>query len=80
VHDLDVLLAESRRHSDGWDPAVIALWMEKIESARKTRLEQVRLRLTDKQSPFVAWRAALQNGRGLQPVPAPAAALVERPA
>lgn len=80
VHDLDVLRTESRRHSDGWDPAVIALWLEKIESARKTRLEQIRLRLTDKNSPIVGWRAALQNGRGLQPVPAPAAALVERPA
>ena len=80
IHDLDVLRTESYRHSDGWDPAVIELWLEKIESARKTRLEQVKLRLGDKDSPILRWRAGLQNGRALQPVPAAAAALVERPA
>jgi CHAD domain-containing protein len=80
IHDLDVLRAESRRHSDGWDAAVIELWLEKIEAARKTRLDQVKLRLGDKDSPILRWRAGLQNGRALQPVPAAAAALVERPA
>jgi CHAD domain-containing protein len=80
IHDLDVLRTESFRHSDGWDPAVIELWLEKIEFARKTRLDQVKLRLGDKDSPILRWRAGLQNGRALQPVPAAAAALVERPA
>jgi hypothetical protein len=80
IHDLDVLRTESYRHSDAWDPAVIELWLEKIESARKTRLEQVKLRLGGKDSPILRWRTGLQNGRALQPVPAAAAALVERPA
>jgi CHAD domain-containing protein len=70
VHDLDVLRAESRRHNLGWDPAVLALWLEKIESARKTRLDQVLLRLGGGNSPIIAWRAGLQNGRALQPAPA----------
>ncbi len=70
VHDLDVLRAESRRHSDGWDPAIVQLWMEKIESARKARLDQVKLRLLDKNSPLVRWRAGLQNGHALQPMAA----------
>ena len=68
VHDLDVLRAESRRHSDGWDPAIVQLWMEKIESARKARLDQVKLRLLDKNSPLMRWQAGLQNGHALQPV------------
>jgi CHAD domain-containing protein len=70
VHDLDVLRGESRRHSAGWDAAIVLLWMEKIESARKTRLDQVKLRLQDKRSPLVVWLAGLQNGRALQTVPA----------
>jgi CHAD domain-containing protein len=70
IHDLDVLRADSRRYSAGWDPAVIALWMEKIESARKLRLDDVRARLAGRNSPLTAWRAALQNGRGLEIVPA----------
>lgn len=69
IHDLDVLRAGSRRSSAGWDPAVIALWMEKIESARKLRLDDVRARLAGKNSPLTSWRAALQNGRGLHIVP-----------
>jgi CHAD domain-containing protein len=80
IHDLDVLRTESYRHSDGRDAAVIELWLEKIETARKTRLDQVKLRLGEKDSPILRWRAGLQNGRALQPVPAVAAALVERQA
>jgi CHAD domain-containing protein len=80
IHDLDVLRGESQRHSEGWDPAVMELWLEKIESARKSRLDQVKLRLGDKDSPILRWRAGLQNGRALQPVPAAAAPLVERQA
>jgi CHAD domain-containing protein len=68
VHDLDVLRAESQKQSAGWDPAVVTLWLEKIESARKLRLDQVRLRLADKNPPFAIWRAGLQNGRAMQAV------------
>ncbi len=76
VHDLDVLRADSRRYSAGWDPAVIALWMEKIESARKLRLDQIRVRLAGDHSPLESWRKALQNGRGLHIVPVAIEAVV----
>jgi CHAD domain-containing protein len=75
VHDLDVLRADSRRYSAGWDPAVIALWIEKIESARKLRLQEIRARLTGGNSPLTNWRTGLQNGRGLHVVPAAVSAV-----
>ncbi len=78
VHDLDVLRADSRLYGAGWDPAVVALWMEKIESARKLRLDEIRLRLTGSDSPLAIWRTALQNGRALHIVPA-AVSAVEPP-
>jgi hypothetical protein len=80
-----VLRAESRRHSDGWDLAVTTLWLEKIEAARKTRLDGVKARLLEKEATFGKWRAGLQNGRALATgagvgVVASVAALVERQA
>ena len=41
IHDLDVLRAESRRHSDGWDAAVIELWLRR-RSRRRGRCGSIR--------------------------------------
>jgi CHAD domain-containing protein len=65
VHDLDVLRAESRRHSDGWDLSVTTLWLEKIERVRRETLDKAKARLLEKDATFGKWRAGLQNGRAL---------------
>jgi CHAD domain-containing protein len=68
VHDLDVLRIEVRRHCSTLDPAAVAAWLEKIEAARKTRLDEYRAKTNDKEFLWLAWRSSLQGGNSLHPV------------
>jgi CHAD domain-containing protein len=65
VHDLDVLRAEIRHHAATLDPAIVAQWLEKIESERKTRLDEFRAKTADKESLWLVWRAGFQWGHAL---------------
>jgi CHAD domain-containing protein len=64
VHDLDVLRGEIRRQAGTLDQAVVARWMAKIGSERKLRLKEFLARTSDKNSPWIVWRAGFQWGRG----------------
>lgn len=68
VHDLDVLRIQIRRYCGGLDPAAVAGWLEKIESERKTRLDELRSKISDKEFLWLAWRAGLQGGNTLETV------------
>ena len=71
VHDLDVLRGEIRRHAAGLDAAVVTPWFEKIESERKTRLDEFRAKTADKESLWLVWRAGFQWGHALKAAEAP---------
>ncbi len=66
VHDLDVLRGVIRRHAAGFDAAIVARWYERIESERKTRLEEFRAKTADKESLWLVWRAGFQWGHALR--------------
>jgi CHAD domain-containing protein len=66
VHDLDVLRGEIRRHAAALDPAIVAQWYERIESERKTRLDEFRAKTADKESLWLVWRAGFQWGHALR--------------
>jgi CHAD domain-containing protein len=68
VHDLDVLRVSVRRQCADLDPAVVAVWFEKIEAERKLRLDQFREKLHDKEFLWLGWRAGLQGGNSLQTI------------
>src|SRR5580704_83888 len=66
VHDLDVLRGEIRRHAAALDPAIVAQWYERIESERKTRLDEFPAKTADKESLWLVWRAGFQWGHALR--------------
>lgn len=68
VHDLDVLRSEIRRRCAGRDPAAVAAWLEKIETERKARLDELRSKINDKEFLWLAWRGGLQGGNTIQAV------------
>jgi len=68
VHDLDVLRSEIRRRCAGREPSGTAAWLEKIETERKARLEELRSKTNDKEFLWLAWRGGLQGGNTIQAV------------
>jgi len=68
VHDLDVLRTQIRRCAVRLDPAAVAGWLERIESERKVRLDELRSKISDKEFLWLAWRAGLQGGHTLETV------------
>src|SRR5580658_968479 len=65
VHDLDVLRADIRKESSTLAPANVAEWLEKISTERKRRLTEFRLKTSEKDSPWLVWRAGFQWGHAL---------------
>jgi CHAD domain-containing protein len=63
VHDLDVLRALIRRHRAKLPEADVLRWYERIEEARKARLEKFRSVVGGggKESRWLAWRAGFQG-------------------
>jgi CHAD domain-containing protein len=68
VHDLDVLRIQIRRCCARLDPAAVAGWLERIESERKIRLDELRSKINDKEFLWLAWRRSLQGGNTLETV------------
>jgi CHAD domain-containing protein len=68
VHDLDVLRIEIRRRCAKRDPAAPAAWLEKIDTERKARLDELRSKTNDKEFLWLAWRGGLQGGNTIQAV------------
>jgi CHAD domain-containing protein len=68
VHDLDVLRSEIRRRCARRDPAAAAAWLEKIDTERKARLDELRSKTNDKEFLWLAWRGGLQGGNTIQAV------------
>jgi CHAD domain-containing protein len=68
VHDLDVLRSEIRRQCAGRDPAATVVWLENVETERKTRLEQLHSKTNDKEFLWLAWRGGLQGGNTIKTV------------
>jgi CHAD domain-containing protein len=73
VHDLDVLRAVIRRQRAKLQEADVLQWFERIEAARKVRLEKFRSVVTSKGSLWMAWRAGFQGIHIVQSSPAVAA-------
>jgi len=61
VHDLDVLRAVIRRQRAKLAEADVLLWFERIEEARKVRLEKFRSVIGSKGSLWLMWRAGFQG-------------------
>src|SRR5271156_885320 len=61
VHDLDVLRAVIRRQRAKLAEADVLLWFERIEEARKLRVEEFRSVVGSKGSLWVMWRAGFQG-------------------
>lgn len=68
VHDLDVLRTEIRRRCPERDAAGVTAWLEKIESERRARLDEFRVKTNDKEFLWLAWRGGLQGGNTIQAV------------
>ena len=62
VHDMDVLRSRIRKEASKFNPAVIAEWLEKIETERKARLQEFLAKTSGPQSPWLTWRAGFQWG------------------
>jgi CHAD domain-containing protein len=61
VHDLDVLRAVMRRHRAKLHEADVLRWFEKIEEARRERLEKFRSVVGAKGSLWMVWRSGFQG-------------------
>jgi CHAD domain-containing protein len=72
VHDLDVLRGEIRKHTSKLDPVIVTQWMERIESERKTHLQEFLAMTSGHESPWLTWRAGFQWGHTLVAAPFPA--------
>jgi CHAD domain-containing protein len=62
LHDLDVLRAAIRREAAGLDSSTVAIWNQKIDSERKTRLAEINSKLHGRQSVWLTWRTGLPLG------------------
>jgi CHAD domain-containing protein len=60
VHDLDVLRAVIRRHRAKLAEADVLRWFERIEEARRARLEKFRSVVASKGSLWMLWRSGFQ--------------------
>jgi CHAD domain-containing protein len=72
VHDLDVLRGEIRKHTSKLDPVIVTQWVERIESERKTHLQEFLAMTSGHESPWLTWRAGFQWGHTLVAAPFPA--------
>lgn len=70
VHDLDVLRTELIRHKKYLDASCVESWKQKIDDARKNRLDEFRAKISDRESLFLVWRSAFGWGHTLQTAPA----------
>jgi CHAD domain-containing protein len=70
VHDFDVLRADVRRNSAGIDPAIVADWLERIQSQRKVRLASVATMSFGSASVLQVWRSGLEIAHPLTLAPA----------
>lgn len=70
VHDFDVLRADVRRNSAGIDPAIVADWLERIQSERKVRLASVAAMSFGSASVLQVWRSGLEIAHPLTLAPA----------
>jgi CHAD domain-containing protein len=68
MHDLDVLGVDIRRRCVRRDPVGVATWLEKIETERKARLDELRSKINDKEFLWLDWRRGLQGGNTIQAV------------
>jgi CHAD domain-containing protein len=57
LHDLDVLRANVRREAAKLPPAEVRAWMESIDAERKKRLDEFRSMTSEKNAPWLVWRA-----------------------
>ena len=73
VHDLDVLRAVIRRQRAKLVEADVLRWFERIEQARRARLEKFRSVLGGKGSLWMVWRAGFQGIHVVEPSAAVAA-------
>lgn len=65
VHDMDVLRMVVRREGSRFSPAVVAVWLEKIDAKRKATLKEFLAKADGPESPWLAWRAGFQCGHSL---------------
>jgi CHAD domain-containing protein len=68
MHDLDVLRLDVRRRCARRDPARVAVWLEKIETERRARLDELGSKINDKEFLWLHWRRGLQGGNTIQAV------------
>jgi CHAD domain-containing protein len=68
VHDLDVLRTEIRRRHSKLDPLAVANWLDRIEIERKTRLEEFRSKLSEKEFLWLSRRSGLRGGTTLEKI------------
>jgi CHAD domain-containing protein len=66
VHDLDVLRTKIRRHTSGINPAIVAVWLEKIGAQRKARLDEFLSKASSENSSWAVWRAGFRWGHELR--------------
>ncbi len=66
VHDLDVMRRTLRLVRPALDRTSLASWFERIERARRERLEEYHRKTTGKDSLWLAWRRHLPSGKRLE--------------
>lgn len=71
VHDLDVLRAAIRRDAAQVDSGAVAVWLQKIDAERKSRLAQLQGKLSGPQSLWLVWRSGFPFGHRLVAAPVP---------
>jgi len=71
VHDLDVLRAMIRRDAARLDSSAVAVWIQRIDAERKTRLTELNSKLSGSQSLWLTWRAGFPLGHSLTVAPVP---------
>jgi CHAD domain-containing protein len=65
LHDLDVLRSDLKKRAARTAPAVLAVWIEKIDRERKGHLREFLAKTGGKESPWLTWRAGFQWGHSL---------------
>jgi len=69
VHDLDVLRGTIRRQTAELDPSITAGWRARIETERKTRLDEFVSKVTGPESLWLVWRAGFPWSHSLMGAP-----------
>ena len=65
LHDMDVLRIDIRRQGAKFGAAAIAPWIEKIDTRRKSCLQEFLVKTSVEHSPWIVWRAGFQWGHAL---------------